>query len=102
MQRTVMPARTRTYSLLTLLLLCLSIFNIRTASAASPPDHWVGTSAACPVPAQNLGGPFSTDDSTYREIVHVSLGAPIVRIVLSNEFGLAPLTIGEAHIAPSA
>jgi lysophospholipase L1-like esterase len=97
-----MPARTRTYPLLALLLLCLSSLNIRTASAAAPPDHWVGTWAASPVPAQNMAGQFSTDDTTYREIVHVSLGGPIVRIVLSNEFGLAPLTIGEAHIALSA
>jgi lysophospholipase L1-like esterase len=102
MKRTVMPARTRTYPLLALLLLCLSSLNIRTASAAAPPDHWVGTWAASPLPAQNTGGQFSTADTTYREIVHVSLGGPIVRIVLSNEFGLAPLTIGEAHIALSA
>jgi hypothetical protein len=44
-----MPARTRTYPLLALLLLCLSSLNIRTASAATPPDHWVGTWATSPV-----------------------------------------------------
>jgi lysophospholipase L1-like esterase len=97
-KRTVMPARTRTYLPLALLLLC---FNIHTASAATPPDHWVGTWATSPVAAQNTNGQFSTADTTYREIVHVSLGGSVVRIVLSNEFGLAPLTIGEAHIALS-
>ena len=39
---------------------------------------------------------------TLRQIVHVSLGGSRVRIVLSNEFGLDPLTIGAAHVALSA
>ena len=37
--------------------------------------------------------------TTLRQIVHLSLGGPMVRVELSNEFGTSPLTIGEAHLA---
>jgi lysophospholipase L1-like esterase len=40
-------------------------------------------------------------DTTIREIVHVSLGGPIVRIVFTNEFGTDPLAIDAAQIAIS-
>ncbi len=40
-------------------------------------------------------------DTTLREIVHISLGGSTARVVLSNEFGLDPLTIGAAGIALS-
>jgi len=38
-------------------------------------------------------------DQTVRQIAHVSIGGSRVRIVLSNEYGTRPLTIGAAHIA---
>ncbi|GGA66498.1 hypothetical protein GCM10011507_17530 [Edaphobacter acidisoli] len=41
-------------------------------------------------------------DTTFREIVHISLGGNSVRIIVSNEFGLDSLTIGAASIARSA
>ena len=44
---------------------------------------------------------YGTADTTLREIVHVSLGGPIVRVVFTNEFGTEPLTIGAAHAAVS-
>jgi lysophospholipase L1-like esterase len=67
-----------------------------------PPDHWVGTWAAAPVAQPNTGdAPLGSTDVTLREIVHVSLGGPRVRIILSNEFGTDPLTIGGVHIALS-
>jgi lysophospholipase L1-like esterase len=78
------------------------------AAKPTPPDHWVGTWAASPVAAPNkdaaaAGSAAPTSvDTTYREIVHVSLGGPLVRIVFTNEFGLEPLTIAAAHIALSA
>ena len=95
-----MTLRTRTSPLLALLLLCLCGLNTNTASAA--PDHWVGTWATSPVAAPNHNDQFGSADTTYREIVHVTLGGPSVRIILSNEFGLDSLTIGAAHIALSA
>jgi lysophospholipase L1-like esterase len=41
-------------------------------------------------------------NSTYRNIVHISLGGDALRVQLTNEFGTTPLTIGAAHIALSA
>ncbi len=39
------------------------------------------------------------NNQTLRQIVRVSLGGERVRVVLSNAFGTAPLTIGAAHLA---
>ena len=64
-------------------------------------DHWVGTWAAAPVAASNPEGKIVAGDTTLREIVRISVGGPMVRIVLSNEFGSDPLTVGAAHIAVS-
>jgi lysophospholipase L1-like esterase len=87
---------------LALLLFCLCAINSTTASAATPPDHWVGTWAASPTATLNPSDQLGSADITLREIVHVSLGGSVVRIVLSNEFGLDPLTIGAAQIALSS
>src|ERR1700688_610766 len=86
-----------------------------TLSAASN-EHWVGTWATAvvtrpqpPRPApgeqpaatapgtqpvgQSAGQPaaLSLNNQTLREIVHVSIGGSRARVVLSNEFGSAPL-----------
>jgi lysophospholipase L1-like esterase len=71
------------------------------AVTARSQDHWVGTWAAAPLSAKNDGAQFGAFDSTYREIVHVTLGGDLVRIVLSNEFGIDPLTVGAAAVALS-
>ena len=97
-----MITRTRRASLLLLPLLALCL-NTNIASAASS-DHWVGTWATSPFAAANHTDPsgalqMGSADTTFREIVHVSLGGSVVRIILSNEFGTDPLTIGAANIA---
>jgi lysophospholipase L1-like esterase len=95
--------RTTALPRLALLFCCAITSNI--ASAATPPDHWVGTWAASPMAANNPGAKFGapgTDGTTLREIVHVSLGGSSVRVTLTNEFGLDPLTIGAAQIALSS
>ncbi len=38
-------------------------------------------------------------NQTLRQIVHTSIGGSQVRVVLSNAYGTAPMTIGAAHIA---
>lgn len=38
-------------------------------------------------------------DQTLRQIAHISLGGSRLRVVLSNTFGTAPLTIGAAQVA---
>lgn len=93
-----MTSRVRALQILASLLVSASIL---TASAA-PPDHWVGTWAAAPVSADNPDARFGAADTTYREIVHVSLGGSRLRIILSNEFGTDSLTIGAVQVALSA
>ena len=92
-----MKLRARALFLLPLVLLCL--VSLPQSAVAAPPDHWVGTWAASPVAMPNTEGIFGAADTTYREIVHVSLGGSRARIILSNEFGLDPLTINAANIA---
>ncbi|ADW70236.1 SGNH/GDSL hydrolase family protein [Granulicella tundricola] len=72
-----------------------------TASAAKPKleDHWVGTWATSPYQMDNAAGTMGGADMTIREIVHVSLGGPLLRVELTNEHGVEPLTIGGAHVA---
>jgi lysophospholipase L1-like esterase len=65
-------------------------------------DHWVGTWATSPVALPNPEAKYGAAETTYREIVHISLGGDTARIVLTNEFGLAPLTINSAYVAPRA
>ncbi|MBS1800543.1 MAG: SGNH/GDSL hydrolase family protein [Acidobacteria bacterium] len=66
---------------------------------AAPPDHWVGTWAASPMALVNPEGKYGAADTTYREIVHTSLGGNASRVIFTNEFGLDTLTINSASIA---
>lgn len=72
----------------------------RAQDTAKP--QWVGTWAAAPMLAE--GGfrvhPFS--GVTLREVAHISAGGKRVRIRFTNEFGIDPLTISNAHVALSA
>lgn len=92
-----MNLRTRALSLPAVLLLVI-LASAPSASAA-PPDHWVGTWATSPVALPNPEGKYGAEDTTFREIVHISLGGNSARIILTNEFGLDPLTINSAYIA---
>ena len=71
------------------------------AKPEAPPDRWVGTWAASPMAEPNKDGQIGGGDVTLREIVHVSMGGPLVRVVLTNEFGTEPLAIGAVHVALS-
>jgi lysophospholipase L1-like esterase len=68
------------------------------ASAPATPPAAPEDSAA---PAISPDQIYGAADTTLREIVHVSLGGPMVRVVLTNEFGADPLIVGAAHIALS-
>jgi lysophospholipase L1-like esterase len=115
------------HTLLSSILLLSALASI--AHAAPPaPDHWVGTWATAPMAANNgrptppaalatpLATPappaasmpnrpapfvYGTADTTVRDIVHVSLGGPQVRVTFTNEFGTEPLLIGAANIGVS-
>jgi len=79
-------------------LLLIPFLATSSAIAASSETHWVGTWSASPVSATNTNSHYS-DDTTLREIVHVSIGGSSLRIVLSNAFGIAALKIGGANVA---
>ncbi len=68
------------------------------APQAAPVTPAPPTSPATLVnPEAAVGPTFAA--TTYREVVHLSLGGPMVRVILTNEMGTAPLTIGAAHVA---
>jgi hypothetical protein len=75
---------------------------------AAGTEPWITTWAATPAPrwAEELPAPFNVPevlgDQTVRQIARVSVGGDQVRIVLSNEFGTRPVTIGSASVALSA
>ncbi len=94
-------------SLIPLLLVLLALVLPAVAAPTPAPDHWVGTWATASLDRSNTPGPnappttssLGSADTTLRQIVHVSLGGPLVRIELSNEFGTEPLRVGAVHLA---
>jgi lysophospholipase L1-like esterase len=87
----------KTFPRLAIPLLAAALFTIP-ASAASH-DQWIGTWATAPMALPNPDGKYGATETTYREIVHLSVGGDTSRIILTNEFGLTPLTINAAYIA---
>ena len=102
------------------------LFTQPAAHAQGAGEHWVGTWATAVVgravrpPAGRGGGPapqgpapqaappaaqappappINFNNQTIRQFVHLSIGGERFRIVLSNQFGDAPLAIGAAHVA---
>jgi lysophospholipase L1-like esterase len=71
-------------------------------SYAQPgPQAWVaswGASQQIPEP-QNAMAADDLRDATIRQIVHLSIGGPSLRVHLSNAFGLKPLHITSVHVA---
>ena len=71
------------------------------APIACAQTHWVGAWAT----AQQLVEPHNSipadyqQDVTLRQVVHLSIGGPELRVRLSNAFGTTPLHIAAAHIA---
>ena len=54
-----------------------------------------------PAPGQAFAPPpfIQFTNQTLRQIVHASVGGSKVRVVFSNAYGTAPVTVGAAHIA---
>src|SRR5947208_1746644 len=74
---------------------------------AAEAEDWIGTWSASAQPVWAPDFPVPTNmprflmKQTIREIAAVSLGGKRVRVVLSNEYGQWPMTVGEAHVALS-
>jgi lysophospholipase L1-like esterase len=89
-----------------LLILC----SLTAISWAASHDRWVGTWAAAPFSGTDVHSDaakaayakYGHSDTTFREIVHTSIGGSPVRVVFTNEFGIEPLTIGAGQVALSA
>ena len=73
--------------------------------AVTIPANWVGswaTSQQLPEPQNSLSAE-DLRDATLRQIVHLSVGGPELRVHVSNAFGKAPLHLTAVHVArPSA
>jgi lysophospholipase L1-like esterase len=100
----------------------LGLPNLRAQSGRTA-EHWVGIWATAvvssqetpavprllrqPAPTPQAGTPRPqlqpplqvVNDQTLRQIVHTTLGGSRFRVVFTNAFGTAPLTIGAAEIA---
>ena len=74
------------------------------ASRAADSGNWIGSWTSSPQPAWGgdfpvpLGMPADLWKQTIRQTARLSIGGSRVRIVLSNEYGRTPLTIGAAGI----
>lgn len=68
-------------------------------SPAMAQDHWVASWGAGQ--GRISGEAIPAEGITYRNVVRMSLGGKRARLVLSNRFGDAPLTVGAVSIARS-
>lgn len=70
----------------------------------SHPSTWVGSWAASQqIPEPGNALPLETlRDATLREIVHLSIGGPAIRVRVSNAFGTTPLHLIAVHVARPA
>ncbi len=59
-------------------------------------QHWVGTWAAAPAPAEGIVG---FNNHTLRMNPRVSIGGERLRVRISNAYGNRPLAIGSARVA---
>lgn len=71
-------------------------------AAKSIGPRWVGTWASAQMGDSNDPGQPSPADSTYRDIVHTSMGGSEFRVRITNAFGKAPLKVGAVHVALSS
>ncbi len=62
--------------------------------------HWMATWATASKTVTPFDAPLPTfNDTTIRQVVRISMGGDGFRVWLTNEFGTAPLNIGEARLA---
>lgn len=74
------------------------------AARPQPPRHaahWVGTWGASPqlVEERNMPPAPGLAHATLRQTIEVSIGGPVLRVHLSNQYGHAPLVIQAANVA---
>jgi lysophospholipase L1-like esterase len=65
-------------------------------------SQWVGTWATAPMLADGGMNVRVLTGVTLREIAHISVGGPQIRVRFTNAYGNDPLTVADAHVALSA
>ena len=86
-------------------LLVLATATPGTVARGAGAEPWITTWAATPAPrwAEELPVPFGVPEvlgnQTVRQVVRISVGGDQLRVMISNEFGTRPLTIGAATVA---
>jgi len=81
-----------------LLVASLAVPHALLLAQKNAPAHWVGTWAASPVPIDNAKGPLGESGYTVRETVHTSMAGAAFRLVISNEMGTKPLSVGAVRV----
>jgi lysophospholipase L1-like esterase len=77
------------------------LLSMSTISTEAQQPVWTGSWAAAPVAAPASDNKAIPDGTTYRDVVHLSLGGDAIRLRISNEFGSSSLTLGSVHVALS-
>ncbi|TCN29323.1 lysophospholipase L1-like esterase [Kribbella orskensis] len=84
---------------LALLLVPIAPASAVTQSALSP--DWVGSWAVAVTPPGTSGiSATGVTDTTLRQVAHLSVGGPELRLRLSNAYGTAPLVVGKVTVTP--
>jgi lysophospholipase L1-like esterase len=87
-------------------ILAAALAGERPAVAAAGDNGWITSWAATPAPRWTpdqvpsaYGVPETLEGVTIRQVARLSMGGSKVRVVLSNEYGTTPLTIGAGSVA---
>ncbi len=80
------------------------VFVTASCAANAAGERWVGSwvSAQQIVEPHNLPPPPGLGGHTLRQVIQPALGGSQARVVISNVFGDAPLTVAAVHLAQSA
>ena len=81
-------------TILTLLCLCIP--------AAAQQPIWTGSWASAPLPASGTINTIAPEGTTFRDIVHLSLGGKAIRLRISNEGSPTSIKLSDIHAALSA
>lgn len=70
---------------------------------AAPPTGWVGSWSVAVTPPGTSGlSATGVTDTTLRQVAHLSIGGPQLRVRLSNVYGTQPLVVGKVTVTPRA
>jgi lysophospholipase L1-like esterase len=81
--------------------LALLAIPLTPAASASSPAEWIGSWAVAVTPPGTTGlSATGVTDTTLRQVAHLSVGGPELRLRLSNVYGTTPLVVGKVTVTP--